>query len=68
MSPAHWDRLPPKAKIAKESKPRKPKDPPYRWQCRVEGCGEFIDGGLTALDRHMDAHGGGRAECIGRPA
>lgn len=61
MSPARWDRLPPKAK---ERKPRKPRRGPARWLCRVEGCGVVIEGYESALDAHLDGHGGGRADCI----
>ena len=63
MSPARWDRLPPKAKIAAEKKPRKRK-PPGKWLCRVDGCGEVVEGSEEALERHLDAHGGCRADCI----
>ena len=64
MSPARWDRLPPKAKVAKERKPRKPPDRSGRWLCRVDGCGALVEGSDAALDRHLDTHGGGRADCV----
>jgi hypothetical protein len=64
MSPARWDRLPPKAKIAKEKKARKPRQGPAKWLCRVDGCGAVIEGYESAMDAHLDAHGGGRADCI----
>lgn len=63
MSPARWDRLPPKAKVAKESKPRK-RQGPAKWLCRVEGCGAVIEGYESAMEKHLDAHDGGRADCI----
>jgi hypothetical protein len=63
MSPARWDRLPPKAKVAKDRKPRVRK-PDGKWLCRVVGCGVVVEGSEQALDRHLDGHGGGRADCI----
>lgn len=63
-----WDDLPPKMKAqAQAKKPRKRK-PPGRWRCvGVAGCGEIVEGSEQALERHLDAHGGHRAECIIEP-
>jgi hypothetical protein len=63
MSPARWDRLPPKAKVANEKKPRR-SPAKGKWRCRVVGCGAVIEGSPQSLDRHLDGHGGGRADCI----
>jgi hypothetical protein len=59
--PPRWDRLPPKAK---EKTKRKSPDRSGRWRCRVDGCGAVVEGADAAIDRHLDTHGGGRADCI----
>lgn len=34
-----------------------------RWRCGgPRGCGDVIDGTWQSMERHMDSHGGGRAE------
>lgn len=60
---ARWGSLPPKAKVAAERKPRR-KATPQSWRCGgPNGCGDVFTT-EAALYRHLDAQGGGRAECI----
>jgi hypothetical protein len=61
---AHWNKLPPKAKVAAE---RKPRAAPNRgsWRCAgPRGCGEVVVGSWQSMERHLDTHGGGRADII----
>jgi hypothetical protein len=67
---ARMDRLPPNAKMAKgQPKKRKAKSRGTvvegTWRCGgPRGCGEVITGRFTLMEKHLDAHGGGRAEAV----
>ncbi len=67
---ARWDRLPPNARVA-EAQPKAKRargagqSNHGTWRCAgSRGCGEVVTGVFAKMERHLDGHGGGRADAV----
>lgn len=61
------NRLPDGARVPKERKKRAPVMRGAWRCCGVNGCGEVVEGTWASMERHLDGHGGGRADQVMEP-